>query len=289
VPAAALEPVVDRRFEHPEGVVWDARRALLLWVDLLAGTIVAWDPASGALETADAGQPVGAVAPRAAGGLVCAVRDGFALLSQDGALSVIDDRLRGRSLRMNDGAVDPQGRFWAGSMPSEEAAGRPAGALYRLDPDGSASERLSGVGISNGIGWSPDGTRCYYNDSATGRVDEFAFDAGAGALRARRTLARIDGGLPDGLAVDADGCVWVAVWGGGEVRRLTPAGAVDRVVRLPGSHVSTCSFGGADLRTLFVAVSQQGLDARERSEQRAGFVFALDPGVRGLPSHEFAG
>lgn len=302
--AAAPEPLLAERFEHPEGVVWDAAAERLLWVDLLQGRVHACDADGGRLDALDLGRPVGAVAPRAGGGLVCAVREGFALVdAAAGALAAspesrtIDDRLRDAPLRMNDGAVDPRGRFWAGSMawedaPAPPAAGSPpAGALYRLDPDGTVGEQLAGVGISNGLGWSPEGDRCYYVDSVTGRVDAFAFDLDAGALGARTTLAEIEGGAaPDGLAVDADGCVWVALWGGWEVRRLTPAGVVDRVVELPGAHVSTCAFGGPGLRTLYVSVSQQGLDERALREQPgAGHLFALDAGVAGLPTHAFAG
>jgi sugar lactone lactonase YvrE len=319
---AAPEPLLAERFEHPEGVVWDAAAERLLWVDLLAGRVHACDADGGRLTTLELGRPVGAVAPRVGGGLVCAVREGFALLDDGPGLPapaaasptappagsaapaapaaaprLLDDRLRDAPLRMNDGAVDPRGRFWAGSMAWEDAPvplaadAPPAGALYRLDPDGTVSEQLTGVGISNGLGWSPEGDRCYYVDSVTGRVDAFAFDLDAGALGARTTLAEIEGGAaPDGLAVDADGCVWVALWGGWEVQRITPAGALDRVVRLPGAHVATCAFGGPGLRTLYVSVSQQHLDERARREQPgAGRLFALDVGVAGLPTTPFAG
>ncbi len=289
--AAVPEPLLDERFEHPEGVVWDARRERLLWVDGGAGRVLSCDAGGGGLVAHELGRFVGAVAPRAAGGLVCALREGFALLSDHGEETMVDDLLRATPLRMNDGGVDPRGRFWAGSMAWEDGGAPDAkGALYRLDADGTVTTHVRDVGISNGVGWSPDGTRCYYNDTLTGRVDVFDYDLDAGALSGRRPLAEIaPPGMPDGLAVDADGCVWVALWGGWEVHRITPGGVVDRVVRLPGAHVATCAFGGPGLRTLYISVSQQDLSAQERREQQAGYVFALDVGVAGLPTHEYAG
>ena len=190
---------------------------------------------------------------------------------------------------MNDGAVDPQGRFWAGSTCLEPENHPGAGTLYCFHPETlAASEELRGVTVSNGIGWSPDGTRCYYIDSARRTVDVFAFDADRGALDARQPLVEVQL-VPDGLAVDVDGCIWVAMCGGWEVHRFTPAGRLDRVVRLPGSLVTTCAFGGADLSTLYVAVSAYGLDEGSLRSEKAGYIFALDPGVQGLAGHEFSG
>jgi sugar lactone lactonase YvrE len=190
---------------------------------------------------------------------------------------------------MNDGGVDPHGRFWAGSMTLEHETRPGEDVLYCLDPSSHAvSEQLTGVTISNGIGWSPDGQRCYYIDSATGGIDEFEFDIDRGRLGKRKTLAEVDA-VPDGLAVDTDGCIWVAICGGREVGRFTPFGQVDRIVRLLGSQVTRCAFGGGDLRTLFVAVSAYGPDERALREQEASFIYALDPGVTGLPIPEFYG
>jgi sugar lactone lactonase YvrE len=152
-----------------------------------------------------------------------------------------------------------------------------------------AAEHLRGVDVSNGIGWSPDGSRCYYIDTPRKRVDVYPFDAdSAEPLGARETLVEVDG-VPDGLAVDSLGCIWVAMCGGWEVLRFTPSGRLDRVVRMPGSLVTTCCFGGPDLRTLFIAVSSRGLDDSSLRSEKAGYIFALDPGVQGLPSPEFLG
>lgn len=286
-----LSVVVDQSFDHPEGLVWDARQGRLLWVDIFAGLVMAHDLASGPVQTWDIGRAVGAVAPRRVGGLVCAVREGFGFLSERGQFSLVTDELRYRSyLQMNDGAVDACGRFWAGTTCLEPEAHHGAGSLYCLDPVGlEVTEHLSGIDVSNGIGWSPDGRRCYYIDSARHRVDVFPFDADSTVpLGERQTLVEVDA-VPDGLAVDSEGCIWVAMCGAWEVQRFTPTGRLDRAVRLPGSLVTTCCFGGPDLATLFIAVSAHGLDERSLRTEKAGYIFALDPGAQGLPSPEFLG
>jgi sugar lactone lactonase YvrE len=283
------ELLLNQRFEHPEGIVWDARRRRLLWVDIFRGHVLTHDLNSGSLETLELGQLVGAVAPRRAGGCVCTVRTGFGLISPQGEFSAAGAQLHDEPhLQMNDGGVDAHGRFWAGSMTFEHATRPGAGALHRLDPDGTVSTQLPGVSISNGIGWSPDSKSCYYVDSATRRVDRFDYDLGSGQLGKRRTLAEVKA-LPDGLAVDVDGCIWVAMYEGWEVHRFTPSGKVDRVIRLPGSLVTTCAFGGDDLRTLFIAVSRHGMSEEAVRGQTAGYIFAMDAGVQGLPTHEYAG
>lgn len=282
--------LLDQRFDHPEGLVWDARGDRLLWVDIFAGLVVSYDLRSGRPDVTDLGRPVGSVAPRRAGGLVCAVSEGFGLLSPDGDFGLVTDQLREQPhLQLNDGAVDERGRFWAGTTCLAPDEYPDAGVLYCLRPEShEASEELHGVNVSNGIGWSPDGRRCYYIDTATSRVDTFAFDPDVGALSQRRPLAEVES-VPDGLAVDADGCIWVAMCGGWEVQRFTPDGRLDRVVRLPGSLVTTCAFGGPDLATLFIAVSAHGLDEQALRSEKAGCIFTCEPGVQGMPGHEYLG
>jgi sugar lactone lactonase YvrE len=286
---AEPELLVDERFDHPEGIVWNQRLEELAWVDVFRGQVIFYHCGDERVRRLTVGRPVGSVAPRRAGGLVCAVREGFGVISEVGTLEMVASPLSGKTnLQMNDGGVDPYGRFWAGSMTLDGDAGPAEGALYCLNPDEqTVDEKLSGIGVSNGIGWSADGTRCYYVDSATKRLDQFTFALGRGALGKRSPLAVIEGGYPDGLAVDVDDCVWVAISGGWEVRRFTPSGKVDRVIGFPGSQVTTCTFGGPDLKTLFVAVSQYGLEEDARRDQKAGFVFAVDPGVQGLAMAEF--
>ncbi len=286
--SAAVSLLVDQRFDHPEGIVWDARAERLLWVDIFAGVIAAHDLGSGRTDLTELGRAVGSVAPRRDGGLVCAVREGFGLLSGDGDFSLVTEQLRDTPyLQLNDGAVDARGRFWAGTTCLEPEAHPDAGTLYCLRPETlQPTEELHGINVSNGIGWSPDGRRCYYVDSATGRIDSFAFDPDVGALSEPRPLVEVRS-VPDGLAVDTDGGIWVAMCGGWEVQRFTPSGRLDRVVRLPGSQVTTCAFGGPDLSTLFIAVSAHGMDEQALRSEKAGYIFAFEPGVQGVPSHEF--
>lgn len=288
--SATPEILVDQPFEHPEGIVWDDRRRWLLWVDVFRGQVLSHELGSGSVQMMALGRAVGCVAPRRAGGLVCAVREGFGLLTDQGEFTVVAAPLRDTPHRqMNDGGVDAYGRFWAGSMTFDYETRPAQGGLYCLSSDGrTLSEKLRGINVSNGIGWSPDGRRCYYVDSATRRIDEFEFDVDRGRLGKRRTLAEVEA-YPDGLAVDVDGCIWVAISGGWEVRRFTPSGRVDRILSLLGSQVTTCAFGGQDFRTLFIAVSPYGLEELAPREQKAGFIFAVDPGVQGLPTHEFQG
>lgn len=286
----ALSVLVDRQFDHPEGLVWDHARHRLLWVDIFAGLVVSHQPEEGTLEQWDVGRAVGCVAPRRNGSLVCGVREGFGAISQSGRFELLSEPLTARPyLQMNDGAVDQRGRLWAGTTCLEPAAHADEGSLYCLDPlTLQASEQLGGINVSNGIGWSPDGNRCYYIDTPTQRLDWLTFDPEAGVLGERHSLVDV-GGVPDGLAVDVDGCIWVAFCGQWEVRRYTPAGRLDRVVRLPGSQVTTCTFGGSDLSTLFIAVSARDLDDAARRSEKAGYIFAMDAGVQGLPGYEFAG
>jgi sugar lactone lactonase YvrE len=298
---AAVELVLDARADLGEGPRWDARRQRLLWVDIMRGRVHAFTPATGQCRNFAVGRPVGALACTAAldgvgggasdGSLVLAVAGGFARLDLDAGrfemLATVD--ADPTQIRMNDGACDAAGRFWAGTMALDERPG--AGALYRLDPDGSVHTMLTGVTISNGLDWSPDGRRMYYVDSPTRRIDAFDFDAATGAIANRRTLADVpaEAGVPDGLTVDAAGFLWVALWGGAALRRYAPDGTLERVVPLPVTHPTSCAFGGAALDELYVTSARGKLTLAERVGQpQAGGVLRLRPGVVGRPAHLFA-
>jgi sugar lactone lactonase YvrE len=190
------------------------------------------------------------------------------------------------SLRMNEGGSDPQGRFYGGSMGYDEPPG--AAALYRLDPDGSVSVVLEGVSISNGLEFSPDGAAVYYVDTPTGRIDRFDYDPEHG-WTGRRPFAEIpsDAGHPDGLTVDAEGGVWVALYDGGAVHRYAPDGTLDAVVEVEPRKVTACTFGGGGLRELFITTSRENLAPGE--DPAAGSLFGVVPGVQGRPVREFAG
>jgi sugar lactone lactonase YvrE len=192
--------------------------------------------------------------------------------------------------RMNDGNCDAAGRFWAGTMAIDEHEG--AGALYRLDPDGRVHTMVDRVSISNGIDWSEDGRLMYYIDSPTQSVDVFDFDLASGTIANRRSFVRIDpvDGTPDGLTLDAEGFVWVALWGGGAVRRYASDGTLDSIVTVAAPHVTSCAFGGRDLGDLYITTARIKLSDAERSSRPlAGGLFRTRPGVHGRPPHRFKG
>ena len=291
--AAAARPVVlplrhgaaAAPAELGESPVWDPERGELIWVDVDRGLVHRRSPGR-ADRTLDAGQPVGCAVPRAGGGLALAVRDGFALADPGGEPRLVQPVERERpDTRMNDGACDRRGRLWAGTM-SLRGDTRSA-ALYRLDPDLTVRRVLPGLSVSNGIGWSPDGDTLYHVDTPRRRIDAYDFDEAAGAIAGRRAVIPVapDLGSPDGLAVDSEGGVWLALWGGGAVVRFSPEGVLEERIDVPARNVTSCCFGDAGLSTLYVTTAARG----DGSEPLAGAVFACRPGVSGLPATPFAG
>jgi sugar lactone lactonase YvrE len=237
-------------------------------------------------------RPVSAVAPAAQGGYVLAAGCGFLLADRSGGIRELAQPEAGRAdVRMNDGACDPQGRFWAGTMAYDETPG--AGVLYRLECNGACTAVLDGLTISNGVGWSPDGSVMYLIDSGTRRLEAFDFDGASGDISGRRTVVQITepGAAPDGLAVDEHGDIWVTMWDGGAVCRYSPKGELRDTVRLPVDRPTSCAFGGPDLATLFVTTARDGLDDAVLTRQPdAGRVFRVDGlGVRGLPCSLYEG
>ncbi len=267
-----------------EGPTWDADAQRLIWVDILNCRVHTYDPASGRRTVMVTEQHVGAAKPRAGGGLVLNLRDGIGLREPDGAFRWLHrEQVPGR--RGNDAAVAPDGSLYAGTMRYDEARG--GGTMSRIAPDGTVLTLLDDVTVSNGTGWSPDGRLMYYIDTPTRRID--VFDVGADGLPVnRRPLATVEegAGFPDGLTVDADGCVWVALWDGGAVRRYTPDGTLDRVVTLPVPRPTACAFGGADLTDLYITTARTGLDT---PPPLAGSLFVVPGAGKGLVQPPFAG
>ncbi|MFD5404945.1 SMP-30/gluconolactonase/LRE family protein [Streptomyces griseorubiginosus] len=266
-----------------EGPTWDAAGNRLLWIDILGARLHTYEPATGRRTVRVLDQHIGAAKPRANGGLVLNLRDGVAVLDPDGAFRWLHrEPVPGR--RANDAAVAPDGSLWAGTMRYDEAPG--GGTLSRITADGTHTTVLDDVAVSNGTGWSPDGRLMYYVDSPTRRVD--VLDHENGRITGRRTLVAIEdgAGFPDGLTVDADGCVWVALWDGAAVRRYTPEGELDRVITLPTPRVTACAFGGPDLTDLYVTTARVGLNS---PHPVAGSLLVVPGAGKGLPQPPFAG
>ncbi|MFS0693775.1 SMP-30/gluconolactonase/LRE family protein [Streptomyces nitrosporeus] len=280
------EPAVRAHAELGEGPTWDPAAGRLVWVDILSARVHTYDPSNGRRTVMATGQHVGAAKPRAGGGLVVNLRDGVGLYTAGGAFSwLLHDPVPGR--RANDAAVAPDGALWAGTMRYDEETG--GGTLTRVAADGTATAVLDAVTVSNGTGWSPDGRLMYYTDTPTRRIDVFdAGGAGPGGVSGRRPFAVVEpgAGWPDGLTVDAEGCVWVALWDGAALRRYTPDGRLDRVVDLPVRRPTACAFGGPDLRDLYVTSARGGLDA---PHPLSGSLLVLPDAGHGLPGTPFAG
>ncbi|WP_405812098.1 SMP-30/gluconolactonase/LRE family protein [Streptomyces sp. NBC_01520] len=277
------EIAVRERAELGEGPTWDALSGRLIWVDILSSRVHTYDPSTGRRTVLATEQHVGAAKPRAGGGFVVNLRDGVGLYDADGAFSwLARDPVPGR--RGNDAAVAPDGALWTGTMRYDEAEG--GGRLSRVAPDGTVTGVLDAATVSNGTGWSPDGRLMYYIDTPTLRID--VFDVDGERVLDRRPFAVVEpgSGWPDGLTVDADGCVWVAFWDGAAVRRYTPDGRVDRVVDLPVRRPTACAFGGAGLRDLYISTARTGLDA---PHPLSGSLLVLPDAGQGLPGVPFAG
>jgi sugar lactone lactonase YvrE len=255
-----------------EGPRWDASRGRLLWVDIEGRALHLSDPETGADRAIQLDNRVGAAAPMSDGRVLAALADRLAALDvEDESLETLAAFPHGPRLRTNDGACDPLGRFWIGTTALDFAPGQ--GSLYRYD--GELVPVLTEVTLSNGLGWSPDGTLMYFVDSRTSRVDVFDFDEMPVDRRPFVTIDR-DDGTPDGLTVDDEGGVWLALYGGGCVRRYRSDGGLDDVLELPARHVTACCFGGAGLRQLFVT-----------SAAPDGDVYVTEPGVTGPAAQPF--
>ncbi|RAV21626.1 SMP-30/gluconolactonase/LRE family protein [Paenibacillus contaminans] len=288
-----LELVINARAELGEGPSWDSTLQRLYWVDLSKGRLHVFDPAAGTDREIAFDQAAGAVVPRRSGGVALALEHGF--YTMDEKLEVLtqladpESHLPGN--RFNDGKCDAAGRFWAGTMSANGV--RHAGTLYRLDPDGNVAPVISGVSISNGIGWSPDNGRMYYIDSAAREVMSYDYCLDTGELSGGRVCVSFPEaeGLPDGMAVDAEGMIWIAQWDGCKVSRLNPdTGKLLDVIPVPARFVTSCAFGGASLDELYITTARGGLSDEELAEYpHAGGVFRLKTNVRGLPTFAYGG
>jgi sugar lactone lactonase YvrE len=283
-----IERVVPCANEMGEGPLWHPVEHVLYWVDIDGQAVQRYDPASGLSKRFATELPIGVLGWRRNGGFVAASARGFAFWEPGSPVRMIADPEadRGRA-RFNDGAVDAQGRFWAGTV-----ASTPTGSLYRLDVDLSVHRMEGGVTISNGIGWSPDQRTMYYTDSPVRVIYAYDFDPATGEIANRRPFVSTpdDPSMPDGLAVDAEGCLWCARWDGWRISRYDPEGRVMLEVPVPVQQVTSCAFGGANLDELYITSATSEMDeAARRAQPWAGDLLRVRPGVRGVAAPGFAG
>jgi sugar lactone lactonase YvrE/DNA-binding IclR family transcriptional regulator len=275
-----------------EGPVWLQEAQRLVFVDILAPSIVVADPQDGSFRSHPMPELVSAVVPRREGGFLAAMQTGLKAVDlSTGAITALAAPEAGKpGNRFNDGKCDRRGRFFAGTLAIDTTPGH--GSLYRLDPDGRCTTVDSGFHISNGLGWSPDDRRFYFTDSGARRIYVYDYDIETGDAENRRSFVELPEGvgIPDGLAVDAEGFVWSAHWDGWCITRYDPDGRVDRVVNLPAPRPTSCCFGGPDLSTLYVTTARIRLSAQQLAEAPlSGGVFAVEAGIRGLPETPFGG
>lgn len=289
-----LKLVKDSKCQLGEGPLWDTRRNCLYWVDILNHALHMHDPADPHRDRVLQAEPyISSVVPRHSGGLAVTLKDGYYALDPDSgkltqlaAVATSSDRIR-----FNDGKCDPRGRYFAGTMSMSNESRQ--GSLYRLDPSLSIESILQGVSISNGLAWSSDGNTLYYIDTPERSVFAFDYDLSSGLPSNRRVAIRIpnEQGYPDGMTIDTEGMLWIAHWGGGQVTRWNPETGTQLLrVQLPVSQVTSCTFGGPKLSTLYITTARTGLSEKELQKQPlAGGLFALETRHAGTPAMAFLG
>lgn len=286
------ELIADAKASLGEGPCWDGEKRLLYWVDIHGRTIHAYDAQTSSDRSFDVGVKVGAAVLKRSGGLLLATDRGFA--DWDPATGAMTEPLRPAGMpghvRFNDGKCDASGRFWAGTM--EPDGDKPDGTLYCYEA-GVPTAKLDGIRCSNGLAWTEDRRTMYYIDSPTKRVVAFDYDPDTAAIANPRTVVEIaaDGGLPDGMSIDAEGMLWVAQWGGWQVARYDPrTGRKLQSIELPAMYVTSCAFGGDRLDELYITTARTGLTEAQLAEQPlAGGLFIARPGVKGAPVASYAG
>jgi len=288
-----IEIVADVKPTLGEGPLWDVDQERLYWIDSFDGRVFRATADGGELRAWDVPAKIGSMALRRDGeGAIVALANGFHTLDfRDGEVALFHDPEPGRDAnRLNDGKVDKRGRFICGSMDTMEEG--PNGALYRVDPDFSVHTLDTGIIVSNGPCWSPDGNTFYFSDTWTGEIWAYDYDQQTGDVSNRRTFCKVDrsgGGAADGSTVDAEGCLWNALVYDGKVVRYTPDGEVDRVIDMPVKKVTSVMFGGPDLDVLYVtSMAKPPLPRFPGDGVQRGSLFAIhDPGVRGVPEPRF--
>lgn len=287
---AVLE--LDARATLGEGAIWHPTENKLYWIDIEGKLLHIYDPETRTNKSIPVGDRIGTVVPVAAGGVLVALQTGiYKLDTQTGKLKWLNNPLPDPALRFNDGKCDPAGRFWVGSLAMDS---RKRGAsLYRMEASGKVHTVLDSVTISNGIVWTADKKTMYYNDTPTMTVQAFDYNNDTGELTNRRVAIRIPqgAGAPDGMTIDAEGKLWIALWGGYAVARYDPdTGKLLEQIKVPAPHVTSCAFGGKNLETLYITTARAWVKPEVLQQYPlSGGVFAVKPGVRGVLAFQFSG
>ena len=287
---ASLE--IDAKATLGEGTIWHPLENRLYWIDIEGQKLHIYDPETGTDTVFATNQRIGTVVPVAGGGALVALQNGIYFFDTvTGSFHFINNPLPDKAIRFNDGKCDPTGRFWVGSMHLNQTAG--AAALYRMDKDTSVYEMLKGITVSNGISWSQDKQTMYYIDSPLRTIDAFDYDDISGAIKNRRAIATVPDGLgdPDGMAIDTEGKLWVALWGGYCVGRFDPlTGDLLQKIEVPAPHVASCTFGGRDLDILFISTAREGMSANQLDKYPlSGGIFSVKTGLTGVRANFFQG
>ena len=279
-----------------EGICWDEKTRMLYWIDLLDNKIFAYDGDKCTVKIINVNQNTGCIRVREQGGLVAGLQNGIFFVNLDSGelTAVIDPESDKPGNRFNDGTCDCMGRFWAGTMSKALDGGAgdlaPMGSLYCLDSDYNIDKKIDKVIISNGIGYSPDNSTMYFIDSPTHEVAAFDFNKYTGEISNKRSVVKIpeEIGLPDGMAVDADGMLWVAMWCGGAVVKFDPEnGQMLEKIIIPVKSVTSLVFGGKDLDEMFITTAKLDTDLNKYPD--AGGVFRIKMDVKGQLPYKFKG
>lgn len=283
----SVKLVLDAKAKLGEGSIWHPIENKLYWVDIEGKSLHRYDPQTKIDSEYPMGERIGTVVPIMGGGVLVALQNGIHKLNmQTGKLEFVKNPLPDANMRFNDGKCDPSGRFWVGSLALDSR--RKGAALYRMDSKKDISEMLDSVSISNGIVWSLDRKTMYYNDTPTRSVQAFDYNDVTGSISNQRVVVRIpaEDGAPDGMTIDAEGKLWVALWGGNAVGRYNPeSGALMQKILIPAPNVTSCAFGDNDLSTLYITTAREWVKPTQLIEYpMSGGLFAVKPGVKGVPA-----
>jgi sugar lactone lactonase YvrE len=283
------EPVLAVQSILGEGPAWNEGEQVLYWLDVFLPAINRFDPAIGINQAMRLDQPIYAFALRAKGGAIGSFEDGIGFVDLDhGTIDIIGDPKVGRPVNFNDGKCDRRGRFWTGTMAKDWSS--PIGGLYRIEPSQRITQMDDGIVLSNGLVWSPDNRTMYFTDFGRRVIYAYDFEAETGVAHRRRPFIEVpeEAGFPDGMAVDAEGCLWVAHWDGWRVTRYGPSGQARQIIRMPVQRPTSCAFGGSDLSVLYITSARMGLSEEALAAAPLSGVFAVRTDTAGLAEPKFA-